>query len=170
MNILAIDLGTQSVRAAVVSIQGEIKGIAQIKQEVDVPYPGWAQQDPNIWWEMAASMIRNVLKNTDTPPEAIAAICSCGQMIGPTGIDDNGTVTTEWTQLWCDKRCEDQCEVIRKGFGEARLSHITANPPTVGGGGLKVRWLKEHQKEIYDKTRFFLPPKDFINYKLRYRR
>jgi len=166
MNILAIDLGTQSVRAAVVSIQGEIKGIEQIKQDVDGPYPGWAQQNPNLWWEMAASMIRNVLKNTNTPPDSIAAICSCGQMIGPTGIDDNGTVTTGWTQLWCDKRCEDQCEFIRDRFGEARLSQITANPPTVGAGALKVRWLKEHLKEIYDKTRFFLPPKDFINYKL----
>ncbi|MBI9083659.1 MAG: hypothetical protein JEZ11_08670 [Desulfobacterales bacterium] len=166
MNILAIDLGTQSVRAAVVSIQGEIKGIEQIKQEVDVPYPGWAQQDPNKWWEMAASMIRTVLKKTDTPPEAIAAICSCGQMIGPTGIDDTGTVTTGRTQLWCDKRCEDQCEVFRKRFGETMLSRITANPPTVGAGGLKVRWLLENQKDRYDKTRFFLSPKDFINYKL----
>ena len=49
-NLLAIDIGTQSARASVVTDGGEIRGIAQIAHEVDSPHPGWAQQKADDWW------------------------------------------------------------------------------------------------------------------------
>ena len=52
-NLLAIDVGTQSVRAAVVGVGGQIRGIAQESHEVDSPKPGWAQQQPGAWWSEA---------------------------------------------------------------------------------------------------------------------
>ncbi len=60
-NILAIDVGTQSCRASVVTAAGEIVGIAQIAHEVDSPQPGWAQQRPDDWWDETARAIAQVL-------------------------------------------------------------------------------------------------------------
>ncbi|MBN2473953.1 MAG: hypothetical protein JXB62_05065 [Pirellulales bacterium] len=165
-NILALDVGTQSVRAAVVTHGGEILGIEQIKHDVDSPQPGWAQQRPDSWWEEACRAVQKVLAATGTPADSIAAVSTCGQMHGMVGIDPDGRVTTEWVQLWCDKRCQPQCERLRRARDEATLAATTANPIVPSWTGLKVLWYKEHQPEAYDRARWFLVPKDFINFRL----
>ena len=165
-NILALDIGTQSVRAAVVTQSGEILGIGQIQHEVDSPQPGWAQQRPDDWWEETCQAIRIVLSETGIASESIAAVSSCGQMHGPVGVDERGDVTTEWVQLWCDKRCQPQCEQVRRTRDESRLAAISANPINPAWIGLKVRWYQENQPGAYRRARWFLVPKDFINFRL----
>ena len=165
-NILALDVGTQSVRAAVVTQDGEILGIAQIKHEVDSPHPGWAQQRPDNWWEETCRAIQDVLSETGAAPESIAAVSTCGQMHGMVGIDPDGRVTTDWVQLWCDKRCQPQCEGIRRDHDEAKLAAVTANPIVPSWTALKILWYKQNQPEAYDRARWFLVPKDFINFRL----
>jgi len=166
MYILAIDLGTQSIRAALVSADGRIEAIAQIAHDVDSPHPGWAQQRPDDWWETAAAAVRDVMGRAKCSPGEVAAVVSCGQMHGPVGVDERGRVVTEWTQLWCDKRCEAQCERIRRECDADGLMAVAANRPTAGWTAIKVRWILENQPEVYRKSRWFLVPKDFINYRL----
>jgi len=165
-SILTIDVGTQSTRAAVVTAGGEILGIAQIPHETDEPYPGWAQQRPAQWWDEVCSAIKQVLDETSTAPESIASVAACGQMHGPVGIDENGEITTEWTQLWCDKRCAPQVEAIRAEQDEAQLMQKAANPLNPAWPGIKIRWEKENHPEAYERTKTYLVPKDFINYRL----
>lgn len=166
MNILAIDVGTQSIRAAIVSKNGKILTVSQISQEIDSPKPGWAQQKPKDWWSLSKQAIRDVLKKSKIDSASIQGVSTCGQMHGPVGIDENGNITTEWTQIWMDKRCENICNAIKKEHEESKLANITGNPITTGWSGVKVRWIKDHQPEIYEKTKIFLVPKDFINFQL----
>ena len=165
-NILALDIGTQSVRAAVVDADGQILGIAQTKHEVDSPQPGWAQQRPDAWWDETCRAIRGVLAATGVAPESIAAVSTCGQMHGPVGVDEDGAVTTDWVQLWCDKRCGPQCDAVRANGDQTRLAELSGNPINPAWIGLKVRWYKENRPEAYERARWFLVPKDFINYRL----
>lgn len=165
-NIIAIDIGTQSSRAAVVGLDGRILGIHQIKHQLDSPHPGWAQQNPNSWWNETCRALRIVLKKTEVDRGSIAAVSTCGQMHGPVGIDDAGKVTTPMVQLWCDKRCSEQCDDIRKRSDEAELRKLSGNSILPAWTGIKVRWIKDHDPKIYKRTRWFLVPKDFINYRL----
>jgi len=165
-SILALDVGTQSTRAALVNPDGEILGIAQIKHEVDSPQPGWAQQRPDSWWEETCGAIRDVLSRTNVAADSIAAVSACGQMHGMVGVDERGNVTTEWVQLWCDKRCQPQCDQIRRSHNEAELAAVTANPLAPSWTGPKTLWYKQNQPAAYDRARWFLVPKDFINFKL----
>jgi xylulokinase len=165
-HIIALDIGTQSVRAAVVQTGGTILAIEQVKHEVDSPKTNWAQQNPDAWWENLCQAIRQVLKTTDIAPQSIAAIGACGQMHGPVGLDEAGKVTTPWIQLWCDKRCADQCESLRREHDEPALARIAGSSVNPAWTGLKVRWIQDHTPEVYDKSRWFLVPKDFINFRL----
>ncbi len=166
MYFLAIDLGTQSIKAAIVDDRGEILAVSQKQQEVDSPSSGWARQKPQLWWDLTKKTIIKLIKKSSITPENIKGICTCGQMHGPVGIGRNDEITTEWTQIWMDKRCEDTCNTIRKENNQAELADITGNPITTGWVGVKVRWIKDNQLEIYKKTKWFLVPKDFINYQL----
>ncbi|MFX0072008.1 MAG: FGGY-family carbohydrate kinase [Candidatus Hermodarchaeota archaeon] len=166
MNILAIDLGTQSIRAALVSKEGEILEVSQLEQEVDSPEVGWAQQKPEVWWNLTKKVMKNIINTSQIDINSIKGVSTCGQMHGPVGIDEEGNITTEWTQIWMDKRCENICNLIKKENDESELAKITGNPITTGWPGVKVRWIKDHQPEVYEKTKIFLVPKDFINYQL----
>ena len=166
INILAIDIGTQSIRAGIVNSQGTILAVSQQLQEVDSPFPGWAQQQPKIWWDLTKQVISDVIKKSKVEINSIKAVSTCGQMHGPVGIDKNGNITTEWTQIWMDKRCENICNKIRENFDESKLIQITGNPITTGWPSFKIKWIKENQPEIYNKTKWFLVPKDFVNYQL----
>ncbi|MCD6393798.1 MAG: hypothetical protein J7M40_09845 [Planctomycetes bacterium] len=165
-HVIALDIGTQSVRAAVVGAGGAIRGIAQVKHEVDSPQPGWAQQRPEAWWDNLCKAARQVLGETGIDGKSIAAIACCGQMHGPVGVDVRGNVTTRWVQLWCDKRCGAQCETLRRDHDEPALAKIAGSSVNPAWTGLKVRWIRDNEPEVYDKSRWFLVPKDFINYKL----
>ena len=106
--ILAIDVGTQSTRAAMVTPAGEILALEQIKHEIDAPFDGWAQQRPADWWSETCQVVKKVLASTRVNTGDIAAVSVCGQMHGPVGITKAGALTTESVQLWCDKRCVEQ--------------------------------------------------------------
>jgi len=167
MSILAIDLGTQSIRAAIVEINGKISSLSQITQEVNTPYPGWAQQKPETWWNLTKNAIKQLISTTKVDINNLQGICTCGQMHGPVGLDNQGRITTEWTQIWMDKRSESICEEFRRNYNEYELANeITGNPITTGWPGVKIRWIKDHQPKIYNNSRWFLVPKDFINFKL----
>ncbi|MBL7152300.1 MAG: hypothetical protein ISS79_01175 [Phycisphaerae bacterium] len=165
-NILALDIGTQSIRAAAIKPDGKILGIGQIKHEVDSPQTNWAQQQPDSWWQNTCKAIQQVLAKTGVGAESIAVVAACGQMHGPVGVDERGDVTTPWVQLWCDKRCGPQCESVRQNHDEPELARIAGSSVNPAWTGLKVRWIRDNDGDAYAKTRFFLVPKDFINFRL----
>lgn len=165
-HVVAIDVGTQSTRAAVVSADGAIVGVSQIGHAMDSPRPGWAQQQPDAWWREACEALQTVLRQTAVELGSISGVCTCGQMHGPVGVDEGGAVTTPWVQLWCDKRAEEQCEEIRTLQDASELHARAGNPVVPAWTGIKVRWLKDHDPRAYGRTRWFLVPKDFINFRL----
>ncbi|MBN2156425.1 MAG: hypothetical protein JW776_10310 [Candidatus Lokiarchaeota archaeon] len=164
--VLAIDLGTQSVRAGIVTPKGYIDAVVQVNHEVDSPYENWAQQNPQQWWIELQYAVKQLLDKSEINSDDIAAVACCGQMHGPTGIDSEGNITTSMTQLWCDKRNQQIVDRIRKKTDTHLLMQITANPPTTGWVALKVKWEKEHQSNAYQRTKWYLVPKDYINFKL----
>ncbi|TFG14685.1 MAG: hypothetical protein EU535_03005 [Promethearchaeota archaeon] len=164
--ILAIDLGTQSVRAALVTPTGQIEAVALVNHEVDSPHDNWAQQSPVEWWMKVQQVVKELLSKSKIICDEIAAVACCGQMHGPTGIDSDGNVTTLMSQLWCDKRNQDIVEQVRSSHNLENLMKITANPPTTGWVGMKVKWEKENRLDVYNRSKWFLVPKDYVNFKL----
>ena len=164
--IIAIDIGTQSTRASVINQDGTILLIEQIMHDLVRPFPNWAQQNPDSWWNETCHAIKEVLKKTNVNLSAIAVVATCGQMHGPVGIDEDGNTTTPWVQLWCDKRCDEQCQDLLAKNDQNELQKISGNLVYPSWQGIKVRWHKEHETDSYNRTRWFLVPKDFINYRL----
>ena len=164
--ILALDIGTQSTRASIVRVDGHILQIAQIAHQVDTPHPGWAQQNPDMWWDESCDVIKETVEKSGIECKDIIAIASCGHMHGPVGVDIDGNVTSPNVQLWCDKRCQVQCRQLRTAADESRLMEISANPINPAWIGLKVKWSKENEPQSYKKTVSYLTPKDFINFRL----
>src|SRR5262245_57696733 len=101
---LSIDVGTGSVRAALVDHAGVILSIAAEEQQQIVPAFGWAEQSVEGWWNGVAAATHRVLDAVPDAARRIAAVCACGQMHGTVLIDDDGRPTRATAPLWNDKR------------------------------------------------------------------
>nr|WP_198155246.1 HAD-IA family hydrolase [Candidatus Burkholderia verschuerenii] len=163
---LAIDVGTGSVRAALVDSRGTVRQIAAHEHEQIVPRYGWSKQRPADWWAGAARSIREVLERVPGAAEKVAAVCACGQMHGTVLIDADGQLTRDTAPLWNDKRTFAQVAQFRARHEESSYLHKTANPATPAWPAFKLWWIKEHDPESYDRARTVFMPKDYVNFRL----
>jgi len=163
---LSIDIGTGSVRSAILNSEGKILSLCQLEQPTETPHPGWAQQPPARWWKLLKKTIPESIKKAKLRPGEIKAIAVCGQMHAPCAIDKSGKLISERVQLWCDKRCQVQVNKYKEKVGEELGLKIAANPLTSAWVAFKIRWVKENEPQVYRNACKFVVPKDFINFKL----
>jgi xylulokinase len=164
--LLGIDIGTESARAALVDLTGRTIVSASEGYHLSVPKPGWAEQDPQTWWEATIKNIRSVIEQSGINPDQIVAVGSAGQMHAPVPIDSNGSLISNEVLLWCDKRSELQCSLLQPSLQQCDALQLTGNPVVPAWTGFKIRWLKEYQPDIYNNTYKFLSCNSYINFML----
>lgn len=163
---LAIDVGTGSVRSALVDLNGNPVAFQAKEHDQIVPRPGWAEQRPRQWWDGAVETTRAVLQSVAGAADRIVAVAACGQMHGTVLIDAAGEPVLETVPLWNDKRTRAVVEKLLRDHGVEGFLPITANPPAVAWQAFKLAWIKENHPEAYRRAATLLMPKDYINFKL----
>ncbi len=163
---LGIDVGTEGTKVALFDVYGRAISYSYEDYELICPRPGWAEQNPETWWQAAVRTIKAAVESSKIAPEDIEGIGVCGQMHAPVPIDKNGELLYRSPSLWCDKRNTPQCERLKARLDENRLLSITGNPITPPWTGLKILWMKENLPRIYEKTDKFLVPKDYLVFRL----
>jgi xylulokinase len=164
--LLAIDVGTGSVRAALITVTGETAAFSAREHDQIVPQFGWAEQRPESWWEGAAASIRSVLATIDQGPHRVTGVAACGQMHGTVLIDDDGNLVLDRVPLWNDKRTRQIVEDFQRNHDTKTILQIVGNPPTVAFAAFKLMWIKHHEPKAYTAARTLLMPKDYINFRL----
>lgn len=163
---LAIDIGTGSVRAALVDAEGEIVCIEAREHEQIVPRFGWAEQRVDDWWHGTVQVIRAVLAKVDHAAGRISAIAACGQMHGTVLVDGAGNPTRSTAPLWNDKRTVDLVRAFEASNLPSSYLSESGNPPTPAWPGFKLAWLRDNDFKAYDAAAHILMPKDYINLRL----
>jgi xylulokinase len=164
--ILAIDIGTGSVRAALVDRRGNIAAFDNRQHEQLTPRFGWSEQRPAEWWEGTVASVRGVLGKVPGAASRIAAIAACGQMHGTVLLDDDGHLVRDTAPLWNDKRARELVLAFRRAHPGAEYLQTTGNPAAPAWPGFKLQWFKAHEEETYRRTATVLMPKDYVNFRL----
>jgi len=166
MWFLGMDVGTGGTRAVVVDGAGKlIAGSSSEHAAFRSAHAGWAEQDPEDWWRAAQEAIRGALDAAPEPHEPIAGIGLTGQMHGAVLLDEAGAVLRP-SLIWCDTRTQPQCDWLTEKIGYAKLIELTCNPALPNFTLTKLLWVKEHEPEIFAKTRHIMCPKDYVRYRL----
>ncbi|MBV4432267.1 xylulokinase [Clostridium tyrobutyricum] len=165
MNFLGIDLGTSSVKLVIMNEKGNILESVSKNYDISYPEPGWAEQNPDHWWNSTKSGIKELIDKRNIMPESISGISFSGQMHGLVILDKNNEVLMP-AILWCDQRTQKQCDYLNMKFGQNKLSEYTGNMALTGFTLPKVLWVKENKPDIYSKIAHIMLPKDYISFKL----
>lgn len=163
--VIGIDLGTSATKAVLFDETGEKIASASAEYPMVQPQNGWAEQDPEDWWNAAVTVIDEMLTISSVSPDEIVSLGISGQMHGLVMLDENGEVIRPCI-LWCDQRTKKECEQLTETVGREKLVQITANPALTGFTASKILWVKNNEPQNFEKCRHILLPKDYLRYRL----
>jgi xylulokinase len=168
MLLLGIDIGTSSIKIAVVDAQSQ-QSVASVQYpETETPitslHTGWAEQSPEMWWEHVQQAILKANATQQYNPKDIAAIGIAYQMHGLVCVDKEQKVLRD-SIIWCDSRAVEIGNKAFETIGEEKcLSHLLNSPGNFTAS--KLAWVKEHEPHIYEQIDKVMLPGDFIAMKL----
>ncbi len=162
--LLGIDLGTSSVKIVLVNVEGKIIAVSSEGYHTYSPHDGWAEQEPEEWWEATVKATNRIINQTQIEPQKIQAVGLCGQTHGAVILDKN-LLPLRKAIIWMDKRSISQVHKLGDRMGE-RLSHITGLPLSCGFMAPSLLWIRENQPFLWKKIYRVLLPKDYLRLKL----
>ena len=166
--LLGFDVGSSSVKASLVDVEtGEISATA-FYPEKEAPImavkAGWAEQDPQMWWDNAKLSLKKIMAETNAKGEDILAIGISYQMHGLVCVDKNKEVLRP-SIIWCDSRAVPYGERAFKELGSEKcLGHLLNSPGNFTAA--KLAWVKENEPELFAKIDKIMLPGDYIAMKL----
>lgn len=162
--LLGCDIGSSSIKAAIVDeTTGEIAGTDFYPKEeatIYAPRPGWAEQNPEEWWENLKIAIKGALAQAKVDGTAIKAIGISYQMHGLVLVNRRMEVLRP-SIIWCDSRAVPYGERAFKNLGEEyALSHLLNSPGNFTAS--KLAWVKDNEPALFGKIHKIMLPGDYI--------
>jgi xylulokinase len=166
--LIGYDLGSSSIKASLVSIaDGTVIGSAT-SPDAELPMQaardGWAEQNPDTWWEHIIRATRRLGEQHKPALAQTKAIGISYQMHGLVLVDDKQEVLRP-SIIWCDSRAvaigRQAFEALGKDYS---LGHLLNSPGNFTAS--KLRWVKEHEPDIFRKIRQMMLPGDYAAMKM----
>lgn len=164
--ILTIDSGTQSIRAALVNLKGEIIDIVKTPIE---PYfsknPGWAEQEPEYYWEMLCKTCQSLFNLTGSLKENVIGVSVTTLRNTIVNVDKNGD-SLRPAIVWMDQRKADSKNilpsVLRPVLKAVKLHDFIDGIIC----DCEANWIRQNQPDLWDKTHKYLLLSGYFNFKL----
>lgn len=166
--LLGFDVGSSSVKASLVDVETGVCAADAFFPEHEAPITavkaGWAEQDPQMWWDNAKLALKKIMNATGATGEDIRAIGISYQMHGLVCVDKNQQVLRP-SIIWCDSRAVPYGEKAFRDLGaEQCLSHLLNSPGNFTAA--KLAWVKDNEPELFEKIDKIMLPGDYIAMRL----
>ena len=142
--ILALDQGTTSSRAMLLSEDGKVHGMAQAPFKQLFPKPGWVEHDPREIWSTQFGVAMDALAQANGTADSVAAI----------GITNQRETTIVWDRktgepvynaiVWQDRRTSAFCDHLRAEGHADLIQSKTGLVIDAYFSGSKVRWILDN--------------------------
>ena len=168
MYLLGYDIGSSSVKASLINAEtGKCVASAfypKTEAEIMAVRSGWAEQNPDSWWEYLKLATAAVMDESKAGPADIRSIGISYQMHGLVCVDKNKQVLRP-SIIWCDSRA---VEIGQKAFNDLGenycLSHLLNSPGNFTAS--KLAWVKQNEPEVFDRIYKIMLPGDYIAMRL----
>ena len=156
--LLAVDVGTSALKTVVYARDGQILAHAAARYGYATPQPGWAEADPEQWWQAFRQTLAILHRQVPSLPQT-QALAFTGQMHTAVLLDEAGA-TIPPTILWLDRRAVAETAELqaRLGLPPHQLNSTYTLP--------KLLWLARHRPDILPRIATVLWPKDYLRFRL----
>ena len=166
--LLGFDVGSSSVKASLVDADNGKCVASAFYPEKEAPImavkAGWAEQEPESWWEYAKLSLKKIMADAGAKAENIKAVGISYQMHGLVCVDKNLKALRP-SIIWCDSRAVPYGEKAFRDLGADKcLSHLLNSPGNFTAA--KLAWVKENEPALYNNIYKVMLPGDYLALKL----
>ncbi len=165
--LLGIDVGTYSSKGVLTELEGTVLKQHVVPHKMDIPKPGWAEQDADaVWWRDLKAICRNLLEGSSYRAEDIAgvAVSAIGPCLLP--LDARGKPLRKGILYGVDTRASEEIDILNRALGEEKVFAFSGMAFTSQAIGPKILWLKRHEPEVWGRTRHLTTASSYLVYKL----
>lgn len=174
--ILAVDLGTSSLKVALITMRGQILGWESQPLTLKITPDGGTEQSPAEWWQAFLTAAQRLLAQELAPARSVRAVCCSTQGEGTVPVDENGQALMNCV-LWMDMRGAPCLRRQARGavnllgvdlFKLVRWIRLTGGMPSLTGKDPAGHMLliRDCFPEVYARTFKFLNVLDYMNQRL----
>ena len=158
--VLAHDLGTTGNKATLYDREGRLVGSAFYAYNTQYAHTGWAEQNPQDWWDAVCGSTRKLIQQTPgLRADEIACITFSGQMMGCVPLDKHARPLRN-AIIWADQRSVEQENWLAERIPREEVYRITGHRLSASYSLTKMLWLRDHQPDTYKATYKFVHAKD----------
>src|SRR5258708_3849317 len=170
--ILALDVGSSSVRAMIFDREGNaLENIfVQSHYTAQTTPDGGSTVDPDMLCDLIFASITQVIEQAGAQAERIAAVVMDTLVTTLVGVGADGHPTTP-LYTWADTRGAALAEVWRErlkrvDLSEADYIRVTGCRVHTSYWPMRLLWLQEHEAAAYAQTAFWMSLGDYVQYRL----
>ena len=159
--VIAHDLGTTGNKATLYDREGKLVGSAFYGYDTEFAHAGWAEQNPEDWWQAVCVSTRKLLADADVPKDDIACVTFSGQMMGCVPLSRDGHALHN-SIIWADTRSVAQERWLAERISREDVYLISGHRLSASYAITKILWFREHCPETYENTYKFVHAKDAV--------
>jgi xylulokinase len=163
--VIGCDIGSQSLKAVLISEEGKICGEASASYPIDYPQPTWAQQSATTWIDAIGRAVRSLLIDNNVSAKQIIALGLDAQVDGVVLIDEKGNPLYP-AIIWMDRRAVSECEEAGKKISQKTIFDITGLNLDATHVAPKIRWLANQEPRLFEKASALLLPGSYVAFTL----
>ena len=165
-HVLAIDCGTQSVRALIFDPRGDLVHKVRVPIEPYVSQePGWAEQRPAYFWENLCAACQQLWQESPIPKDALAGVALTTQRATMVNVDRRGEPLRP-AIVWLDQRRTEGLPPVGGLWGLAfRLGGMTDTVAYLQAEA-EANWVHTSQPEIWERTHKYLFLSGYLTHRL----
>jgi xylulokinase len=163
--VIAHDVGTSSVKSALISQQGEVTAHATSPYGLIYPQPGWVEQNPEDYWKGSVQNTHTLLEESGIDPGEVMGIVFSTQAMGIIPLDkEDHPLCNNIT--WVDGRAEEQARWLMNLLGGRKVFESITGVEITGKDVIpKLRWLKQNMPEIYNHTATIVDVNGYLKFR-----
>lgn len=163
--VIAHDVGTSSVKTALITNRGEVMAHATSSYGCTYPKPGWVEQDPEDYWNGSVQNTREIIRKSHINLQQITGMVFSTQAMGIILLDRANNLLNH-NITWVDGRAEEQARWLMNLLGGKRIFEKLIGVEITGKDVIpKLRWLKQHKPGIFENTGTILDVNGYLKFR-----
>ncbi|MGZ8565901.1 MAG: xylulokinase [Actinomycetota bacterium] len=159
--VIGCDVGSQGTNCAVYSADGTLVASSYQTYDLSFPFPGAAEQDPDVWPAAVVAGVREVLDQVPEGPSAVKGLSFGSQLDGMVVCDEDARPLRP-AMIWMDRRAEKQAAAVAERMPPETFYKLVGANLDSSHAVFKALWVRDEEPEIWSDAAILMSPGTYV--------